>query len=317
MKFVWLIVFLCIIAGCDREREERPIRVAVSLGGTDVLTTTKHIQGMTEAAENAHVDITWRTAFSDYALQKRQIDTLLAKNHDIIAVEVADPRKADEIFGRIKRSGLPVIGFNRLAPGFQYNLIVSPDYRTIGRELAEIISERYGNGKKNVLLLHGLLFNDQESIFIEGFLDALEQFDNFTVTKFEAFHVDNGPTGRIEIPDFNKELLRKADIVVATNWYNAFYWAVGLLNMDQESIGHRSPVIAGFGERDILTIIGYDNLLLVELHPYTMGLRLIESVNDYVRGEFRHPDRSVIRIGDHMIPVVYTPHKFVFTDEEE
>ena len=320
MKFAWFIVFLCIIAGCDREREERPVRIAVSLGGTDVLTETKHTQGMTEAAENAKVDITWRTAHGDYALQKRQIDTLLAKDHDIIVVEVVDPRKADEIFGRIKRSGLPVIGFNRLAPGFQYDLIVSPDYRTIGRELAEIIGERYGNGKKNVLLLHGLLFNDRESIFIEGFLDALEQFDDFTVTKFEAVHLDNGSTGRIEVPGFkNAAVLHNIDIAIATNSFLTRFVGMGIKLMDAEGTEHRTPFIVGFDEKDLFTFLNieYNNLLVIDRLTYDAGIQLINAAYDYARGEFRHPDGSVIRIGDHMIPVMYTPHKFVFTDEEK
>ncbi len=312
MKFVWFILFLCIATGCDREHEERPIRIAVSLAGIDGLTTTQQIEGMNNAAENVNVEITWRTAFSDHELQKRQIDTLLAKDHDIIAVEVADPRKSDEIFGKIRQSGLPVIGFNRLAPGFQYDLIVSPEYKTIGRELTEILIEKYDDGKKNVLLLHGLLLNDQESLFMEGFLNAIETADHFAITMVEAFHVENGLTGRIEIPDFNKELLRITDIVVTTNWYNAFSAAVGLLNTDQEGIEHRSPVIAGFGDREVLTTIGYDNLLLIDLQPYTAGIRLIDSAAGFVRGEFRHYDGPVIRIGEHLMPVVYTPHSFGF-----
>ncbi len=305
MKFAWFIVFLCIVAGCDREREERTISIAVSLAGSQIVTTTQHLQGIIDAADNELVELSWRAAWSDHEMQKRQIDTLLAKDHDIIAVEITDPRKAEEILGKIKQSGVPVIGFNRLAPGFQYDLIVSPDYRTIGRELAEIVIEKYDEEKKNLLLLHGLLFNDQESIFMEGFLNAIETADHFAITMIEAFHVDNGPSGRIEIPGYDQELLQNIDIAIATNSHLTRTLAVF---MEKGNIEHRKPLIAGFGERGILMRIGYDNLLLVDHQTYTAGTRLIESAAGFVRGEFRHLNGPVIRIGEHLMPVIYTPH---------
>ncbi len=309
MKYMWIIVIVLLTSGCDRDREERTVHIAVSLAGTDIITLTKHIQGITDAAEDENITVTWRTAMMDQELQRRQLDTLLAEVPDIIVVEIADARKADELFVKIKQSGLPVVGFNRLAPGFQYDLIVRPDYKSIGHEIAEIVIEKYDRRKKNVLLLHGLLFNDQESIFIERFLNSIEQFDNFDVKKVEAVHIDNGPTGHIDIPDIDV-LLKNMDIAIATNPFLTRSLIAGIMFMDKEGVEHRAPLIAGFDEREIFTFakIEYDNLLLIDRQPYNAGIRLIDAAADYARGAFRHLDGPVIRIGAYVIPVIYTPH---------
>lgn len=299
MRYVWFSIIILLTIGCDREREERTIHMAVSLAGTDAYASTKYIQAITDAAEDGNIDVIWRIAQWDHELQNRQIDTLLAETPDIIAVEITDPRRADEILGPIQQQEIPVVGFNRLAPSFQYDLIVDPDYYEIGNELAEAVVERYDSREINILLLYGSLFSGQDSLIIESFLSVIEEYDNFTVQKKETVQ---------------KELLQDSDAAIAIDPLLTRRLVQSITEMDEAGMEHRSPFIAGIGEKESFTMIDYDNLLLIDRQPYTAGTLLVNAASDYARGEFRHLEGPVIQVGEYMMPVVYTPYRVVFPD---
>jgi len=299
MRYVWFSVIILLTMGCDREREERTIHIAVSLAGTDAYASTKHIQAITDAAENGNIDVSWRIAQWDHELQNRQIDTLLAEGPDIIAVEITDPRRADEILGQIQQQGIPVVGFNRLAPSFQYDLIVGPDYHGIGNELAKALIDRYDSREINVLLFHGSLFGDRDSLIVESFISAIEKYDNFTVQKKEIVQ---------------RELLQDSDAAIAIDPLLTRRLVQSITEMDEAGMEHRSPFIAGIGEKESFTMIDYDNLLLIDRQPYTAGTLLVNAASDYARGEFRHLEGPVVQVGEYMMPVVYTPYRVVHPD---
>lgn len=303
MKYVWFIIILVLFTGCERDREERTVYVAVSLAGTDPITAAHYVEGISDAAGNGKITVDWRNAMMNPDLQKRQIDTLIAEEPDIIAVEITGPPVTGELLHNVKREGIPVIGFNRLVPGYPYDLIISSDYKAIGSELASIITEKYGSDETNILILHGILSAGQESVLIEKFLDETDAFDNFNVTMFEQ-------TERVDVPGLQLRL-RQADIVVAANYVLTRRLVAEILSPDNKSIEHRSPLIIGFGERELFAAseIGYDNLILIDRQPYTAAARLIDAAAGYARGAFRHHDGPVIRIGEYMIPVIYTPHR--------
>ena len=299
MRYVWFSIIILLTIGCDREREERTVHIAVSLAGTDAYASTKHIQAITDAAEDGNIDVIWRIAQWDHELQNRQIDTLFAEMPDIIAVEITDPRRADEILGPIQQQEIPVVGFNRLAPSFQYDLIVSPDYYEIGNELAEAVVERYDSREINILLLYGSVFSGQDSLIIESFLSVIEEYDNFTVQKKETVQ---------------KELLQDSNAAIAIDPLLTRRLVQSITEMDEAGMEHRSPFIAGIGEKESFTMIDYDNLLLIDRQQYTAGTLLVNAASDYARGEFRHLEGPVIQVGEYMMPVVYTPYRVVHPD---
>ncbi len=299
MRYVWFSIIILLTIGCDREREERTIHMAVSLAGTDAYASTKYIQAITDAAEDGNIDVIWRIAQWDHELQNRQIDTLFAEMPDIIAVEITDPRRADEILGPIQQQEIPVVGFNRLAPSFQYDLIVSPDYYEIGNELAEAVVERYDSREINILLLYGSVFSGQDSLIIESFLSVIEEYDNFTVQKKETVQ---------------KELLQDSNAAIAIDPLLTRRLVQSITEMDEAGMEHRSPFIAGIGEKESFTMIDYDNLLLIDRQQYTAGTLLVNAASDYARGEFRHLEGPVIQVGEYMMPVVYTPYRVGYPD---
>ncbi len=299
MRYVWFSIIILLTIGCDREREERTVHIAVSLAGTDAYASTKYIQAITDAAEDGNIDVIWRIAQWDHELQNRQIDTLFAEMPDIIAVEITDPRRADEILGPIQQQEIPVVGFNRLAPSFQYDLIVSPDYYEIGNELAEAVVERYDSREINILLLYGSVFSGQDSLIIESFLSVIEEYDNFTVQKKETVQ---------------KELLQDSNAAIAIDPLLTRRLVQSITEMDEAGMEHRSPFIAGIGEKESFTMIDYDNLLLIDRQQYTAGTLLVNAASDYARGEFRHLEGPVIQVGEYMMPVVYTPYRVVYPD---
>ncbi len=310
MKYIWFFLSLLILLGCEREREERTIHIAVSLAGSDAISSVKHIQGITDAAENENIELSWRTARWDYELQYRHIDTLLADDPDIIVIEIANPHKSNKIFERIEQQRIPVIGFNRLATAFQYDLVVNPDYQTIGVELAEAIIDTYDSQDTNVLFLHDLLFGDHGKSIVESFLSTIENHSNFKIKTVEASHQNEGPDIGIELPDITEQL-QKADAAIATNPHLTRSLAQEIKMMDEAGIEHKSPLIAGIGGDETSIMIDYDNLLLIDRQPYTAGIYLIDAASDYIRGEFRHLEGPVLRIGDYIIPVVYTQHRII------
>lgn len=309
MKYVWFFIIVIVFAGCERDREEREIHIAVSLAGADQFTSMQHLKGLQDAAGGENITVSWRLAMMDADMQSRQLDTLLAGNPDIIAVSIADPRRPDDIIGKLKTAEIPVVGFNRLVPKFQYDLVVTPNYRSMGKDIAQQIINRDEPDIKNILLLHGLLTGVQDSLIVNSFLNTIEQYERYAVRVIEAEHPKGNLRGSIHIPG-------DTDVIVAVNPYLTGTVSDIIKDSDEDGSDHTSPIIIGVGEPEMYLGIESDKLFLVSRQPYDGAIRLVDAAADYVRGRFRHDSEDVMQIGDYIYPVVYTPHRTIHNNTE-
>jgi len=305
-KIIFLLGFL-FFAGCNGDREPEPVTIAVSLAGEALFTATQYYQGIDEALQNRSDTVAIRTAMIDHKLQSRHIDTLLTLDPDVFVIEITDQQKGDELIAKIKNANVPVIGFNRLAKNQNYDLIITPDYKSIAQSMAEKTAEYANGNNQKIIMLHDPEFGAQNSLIVDTYLASLKDFDNLTFSTHEVNYTITDDRHKIEIPETT---LDDADIIVCSTPSLTSYIATSYHNA-------KPSLLVGFGTRETFEEFGHINALLFDLQPFDTGVRIAESAIRYTRGEFRHYDGNVFQFGENIFPVVYTPHRVVLPDQQD
>jgi DNA-binding LacI/PurR family transcriptional regulator len=294
MKYVLTLFGILFIAGCTVDREEREIKIAISFAGDHPITIAQYYQGIEDITRDYKVSVTVQSALMNHELQQRQIDTLLTDNPSVVALEVVDPHRGEQLISRIEAAGVPVIGFNRLAAG-TYDLVVTPDYKTIARETAEMMIRQLGTGDRTVVLVRDQYFGPQDSLFAYTIAAILEDPGNFTVR-------------HMHISDIEMQFL-PPDAVVCTTPESLRYLVSSRARMPDKLL------LIGPAQYELLDDPVSVTLMLIDIRPYDAGARIVESAAGYARGAFRHRHTDVIRVGDELFPVVYTPHRITIYND--
>jgi hypothetical protein len=294
MKYLLILAGILFMAGCTGDREDGEIKIAVSFAGDHPLSTAQYYQGIEDIKRHDNVSVTVRSAFMNHEMQMRQIDTLLADEPDIVVLEVVDPNSGTQIISRIRTAGVPVIGYNRLATG-TYDLIVTPDYKSIARKTAEMIIRQLGTGNRTVLLVRDQYFGPQDSIFAYTIAATLEDPGNVAVM-------------HVHIADIEMQF-SPPDAVVCTTPESLRYLVSSHTLMPDKLL------LIGPAQYELLDEPISVTLMLIDIRPYDSGARIVEAAAGYARGAFRHQHVDVIRIGDALMPVVYTPHRITIYND--
>lgn len=129
----WLLLSLSV--GCDRKPA---FRVAVSQcsGGEwrDKLNDEMRREALFTDDFNIAIDI--KCASDNPDVQVAQLKELVSTHPDVILVSPAESGKVDRAISEIKRSGIPVVVFDRATEHGDYDAFVGADNREVGRQAA-------------------------------------------------------------------------------------------------------------------------------------------------------------------------------------
>jgi DNA-binding LacI/PurR family transcriptional regulator len=307
-RYLYLVISVVLFAGCTAEREQKTVHVAVLLSGWDRSATNQYVQAMDLSANVFGTEVTWRAAGLDPVLQRRQLDTLLALQPDVVVFEPADPHTAGESISRIERAGVPVIGFNRPVLHRPYDLFITPDYKSIAREMADTVREHLGREGGSVLFVHDAETGIQDSLMLRTFLNALDGFVDIRIDVEELLPEGNGPTGGYRIPD-PEALVSSADIIVCSHTGLTAVLTDALSAYRTARPNGTVPLLIGIGDEIAIAESGEIRLILFDLLSYDTGKRVLEIAAQYARGGYRHHTGPVYRSSEYMFPVVYTPYR--------
>jgi hypothetical protein len=310
-RYLYPVLFIVLLAGCTGEREEKTVHVAVLLSGADRSAANQYVRAMDLSANAFGTEVTWRVAGLDPSLQRRQLDTLLTLQPDVVVFEPADPHTAGELIARTERAGVPVIGFNRPVSQRPYDLFITPDYKSIAREMADTVREHLGREGGSVLFVHDAESGIQDSLMLRAFLDALDGYVDIRIDVEELFG-GNDPTGRYRISD-PEALVSSADIIVCSHAGLTGVLTDALSSFRTVQPSGITPLLIGIGDEAAIAELGEIRLLLFDLLSFDTGKRVLETAAHYARGGYRHYTGPVYRSSEYMFPVVYTPYRVVDT----
>ena len=181
-----LMAVLGVLAGCGsqeekqeeprQEEEEDRIRIGLSFDTFVLERWQRDRDAFVARASELGAEVNVQNANGDVEEQIAQIEYLIEKDVDVIAVIAVDSRGLSDVVAKAKRAGIRVIAYDRLLTDAGVDLYISFDNERIGQMMAECIAANTPAGGK-VFMMCGSLEDSNVSLVEKGFYSVMDKTD--------------------------------------------------------------------------------------------------------------------------------------------
>ena len=181
-----LMAVLGVLAGCGsqeekqeeprQEEEEDRIRIGLSFDTFVLERWQRDRDAFVARASELGAEVNVQNANGDVEEQIAQIEYLIEKNVDVIAVIAVDSRGLSDVVAKAKREGIRVIAYDRLLTDAGVDLYISFDNERIGQMMAECIAANTPAGGK-VFMMCGSPEDNNVSLVEKGFYSVMDKTD--------------------------------------------------------------------------------------------------------------------------------------------
>lgn len=181
-----LMAVLGVLAGCGsqeekqeeprQEEEEDRIRIGLSFDTFVLERWQRDRDAFVARASELGAEVNVQNANGDVEEQIAQIEYLIEKDVDVIAVIAVDSRGLSDVVAKAKREGIRVIAYDRLLTDAGVDLYISFDNERIGQMMAECIAANTPAGGK-VFMMCGSPEDNNVSLVEKGFYSVMDKTD--------------------------------------------------------------------------------------------------------------------------------------------
>ena len=176
------LLALALSMGCTKKQEtavsqnsaQKPIRLGFVLATMNEERYAKDKEYFTEAARAAGAEVEFAACDDKVDVQTAKVETLLAKQVDVLVIQPVNGDAASSIVQLAKRDGVPVVAYDRLIKNADIDAYVTQDSFQVGVLQAQAAVEAT-QGKGNYIILMGEAGHSVADEITRGNLSVLEK----------------------------------------------------------------------------------------------------------------------------------------------
>lgn len=176
MKNRVLLFFLLFMAGsifvsCSSKEQKK---IGLLIHSTENVRWQSDIQNLQKRAKEKNVQILIKDAENDENLQLRQAFELIEEGVQVMIVIPANQNTAAGIVRAAAENRIPVISYDRLIRNADLACLLSFDYVSVGKQMAETVLQKMPKG--NVVLLWGDADDANARFIQQGFEETISPY---------------------------------------------------------------------------------------------------------------------------------------------
>ena len=178
LRLLPLLLLIGLISSCDRQPR---IVIGASMGGSGDWSNKLYDEIKTASLQRRGVTIDFRLAHEDYALQERQVDSLIDAHVDILIISPSAYECDARMLRRAKAAGIPVVIVDRQTKSKEYTAYIGRDDEQLGRMMGDYLGKVRRGSPTNILEVAGGPYSSPTIDRGRGFREAIAKYPNLHI----------------------------------------------------------------------------------------------------------------------------------------